>query len=304
MTGRLYVLIGASGSGKSTLGTVVFGAKNQVKSTTTREIRDGEVYGEEYRFWSNEQFRVAKSKNLFAEYDTYDGKHYGILKSDIEEAMADGDAYAVLTYHGYEQIKKIYGNVVVSVFVHAMKTDIKKMLANRGMSEIDLKRRMSLYDQDSKNMNRCDYKVFNCYEDVGIMIKQMENIRAKELKMNMCPPKYVAIDFDGTIVEDNYPGIGDMKPFAKNVINKFVEQGGRVLIHTCRDGEHEEKVKNFLKSRMVSFHTINENHPEMMAKYKNDPRKLGADLYIDDKGLGILNIDWLEIAPVLGVRVN
>ena len=304
MTNKLYALIGASGSGKSTLGAMVFGAKNKIKSTTTRKIRDGEFDGGEYRFFSEEQFCNAKEQGLFAECDTYDGKNYGILKSDIEDALENGDAYSVLTYHGYEQIKNIYGDAVVSVFVCATKTDIREMLVGRGSGVSEIERRMSLYEEDSKNMSRCDYTVFNFYEEFNLTYNQMVKIRSGDMYISANPPKYVAIDFDGTIVDDSYPGIGEIKPLAKQVINKFVEQGGRVMIHTCRDGVHEEMVKNFLKSNEISFDTINENHPEMMAKYKNDPRKLGADLYIDDKGLGVAEINWLDIAPILGVRVS
>lgn len=31
---------------------------------------------------------------------------------------------------------------------------------------------------------------------------------------------YIAIDFDGTVVEDKYPKIGELKPLVKETINK------------------------------------------------------------------------------------
>lgn len=116
--------------------------------------------------------------------------------------------------------------------------------------------------------------------------------------------KYVAFDFDGTIVNDAFPEIGTLKEFAKETINKFKEMGGRVLIHTCRANEHEQMVREFLDNNGVVYDTINENHHEMQAMYKNDPRKLGADLYIDDKGYKVDKIDWREVASVLGVDLD
>ena len=45
--------------------------------------------------------------------------------------------------------------------------------------------------------------------------------------------KIVAIDFDGTIVEDSWPGIGKLRPKAKEVIQKIFKKYDTVL-WTCR----------------------------------------------------------------------
>ena len=46
----------------------------------------------------------------------------------------------------------------------------------------------------------------------------------------------LAIDFDGTIVEDKYPKIGKPKMFAFETLLKFQEDGHRLILWTYRCG--------------------------------------------------------------------
>lgn len=111
----------------------------------------------------------------------------------------------------------------------------------------------------------------------------------------MKPVLYIALDFDGTIVDSDYPTIVRLKDNAKDVITRLHQEGHRILINTCRGGIEQEEAKQFLLANDVPFDTINENHPELIRKYGNDSRKLGADIYVDDKGLFCESIDWLDI---------
>ena len=51
-------------------------------------------------------------------------------------------------------------------------------------------------------------------------------------------PPILAIDFDGTIVENKFPEIGRLKKDAKWVINKLKEAGCKIVIWTSRDGKY------------------------------------------------------------------
>ena len=101
--------------------------------------------------------------------------------------------------------------------------------------------------------------------------------------------KVIAIDFDGTIVEDTYPRIGVLKPKAREVINELVSQGHDVIIWSCRLGS---EIEEFLYNQDIHFTTINANTSYLMDKWGNDPRKVGADVYIDDKNIETITIDW------------
>ena len=109
----------------------------------------------------------------------------------------------------------------------------------------------------------------------------------------------IAIDFDGTIVADAYPAIGELKPGAKEVINRLRDEGYYIIIWTCRAGIRLLEAIEFLAKNGIRYHQINKNSPENIREYKGvDTRKVYADLYIDDKGIGGLP-DWSEIYQIV-----
>ena len=101
--------------------------------------------------------------------------------------------------------------------------------------------------------------------------------------------KYIAIDFDGTIVGDDYPDIKELKPYVKRVINKIKEIGGEIIIWTCRCGKQLDECIKFLEANNIPYDAINENHKDLKRKFNNDTRKIGADIYIDDKAKNIFS---------------
>ena len=46
----------------------------------------------------------------------------------------------------------------------------------------------------------------------------------------------IAVDFDGTIVEDKYPGVGKAKPFAIETLKMLQNDGHRLILWTYRHG--------------------------------------------------------------------
>ena len=61
------------------------------------------------------------------------------------------------------------------------------------------------------------------------------------------------IDFDGTIAEEAFPGIGKLKNGAKECINSFYDLGFNVLINTCRTGSYEGDCENFLRRHKIKI---------------------------------------------------
>lgn len=111
----------------------------------------------------------------------------------------------------------------------------------------------------------------------------------------------ISIDFDGTIVEDRYPEIGYLKPGAKKVIQRLHEEGHKIIINTCRVGDLERNCVNFLLEKKIPFDRINDNLPELVAKYGTNCRKISADIHIDDHNiLGLPS--WEEIYELIQSR--
>lgn len=96
----------------------------------------------------------------------------------------------------------------------------------------------------------------------------------------------IAIDFDNTISRGKFPAIEGLQPYAKETINRLFADGHYLIINTCRSGEQLLQAINWMLQQGISFHRVNDNHPEQTALYNNNSRKIYAHLYIDDKNLG------------------
>lgn len=99
----------------------------------------------------------------------------------------------------------------------------------------------------------------------------------------------ISVDFDGTIVENKYPDIGEPLPDALAVLQEWKRKGHTIIINSCRCGAAQAQMEAWLIRNHVAHDYINENAPERVAQYGCDCRKISADVYIDDK-----NIDRLS----------
>lgn len=108
----------------------------------------------------------------------------------------------------------------------------------------------------------------------------------------MLKNKVVAIDFDGTIVDNDFPRIGKLKEGAKETIN-LIGNYNTVCIWTCRTGEARKEAINFLQDNEINFHYFNES--PLDDNYNEVSRKIQADIYIDDKNIFTRVIEWAQI---------
>lgn len=95
-----------------------------------------------------------------------------------------------------------------------------------------------------------------------------------------------AVDFDGTIVENNFPEIG--KPYTEFVdeLKRLQGEGHKLILWTCRTQEYLTKAVEFCEQELgLHFDAINDNLPEIKREWNDDPRKVYADYYIDDKNI-------------------
>lgn len=95
----------------------------------------------------------------------------------------------------------------------------------------------------------------------------------------------ISIDFDGTIVKDEYPSIGTLSANAAETIAKLKRDGHTIVINTCRAGELALDAINFLLASKVPFDRVNENDPVNVLKFGGNTRKIFADVYIDDRNV-------------------
>jgi len=94
----------------------------------------------------------------------------------------------------------------------------------------------------------------------------------------------IAVDFDGTIVEHEYPRIGKPIPFAIDTLKLLQQEPEvRLILWSVREDDLLQEAVDYCESRGVKFYAANKNYPE--EEYPS-PRKINADLFIDDKNLG------------------
>ena len=101
----------------------------------------------------------------------------------------------------------------------------------------------------------------------------------------------IAVDFDGTIVQHEYPKIGKEIPFAIDTLKRLQSEFQHLLVlWTMRDGKELEEAVEFCRARGLEFYAINASYPEERFE-EGMSRKVNADLFIDDRSLGGLP-DW------------
>ncbi len=103
----------------------------------------------------------------------------------------------------------------------------------------------------------------------------------------------IAVDFDGTIVEHDYPRIGSPIPFAVETLIQLQKDGHQLILWTVREGEYLKDAVDYCRKYGVEFFAVNESFPGEKAE-DNPSRKILADLFIDDRNLGGLP-DWGQI---------
>lgn len=108
----------------------------------------------------------------------------------------------------------------------------------------------------------------------------------------------IAVDFDGTIVENSFPEIGK-QIYVDNVsmvshLIKLQKEGHKVILWTCRCGKSLEEAVSFCLKRGLIFDAVNDDLDEIKEQYKDGmewwyknltARKVYADVYIDDKAV-------------------
>jgi hypothetical protein len=107
----------------------------------------------------------------------------------------------------------------------------------------------------------------------------------------------IAVDFDGTIVDHEYPGIGKEKLFAFRTLKELEKQGARLILWTFRTGKELDEAVEYCKNNGIEFYAINKNYPEE-ALDETISRKINADIFIDDKNLGGFP-GWSEVWQAL-----
>ncbi|HZK20066.1 MAG TPA: hypothetical protein VFC68_05005 [Treponemataceae bacterium] len=109
--------------------------------------------------------------------------------------------------------------------------------------------------------------------------------RRKSTTLKIAEPLVLAVDFDGTLCKSRYPEIGEQNIVLIDYLKYHSFVGNKLILWTCREGADLLRAINWCNERHLYFDAVNQNLQEMIDKYGNDCRKIGADIYIDDKAI-------------------
>jgi len=135
--GILFVMSGPSGTGKGTIcEKLLSNEENDVflsVSSTTREIRKGEVDGVTYNYTTVDKFKEMIANGEMLEYAMYSGNYYGTPKKTVEDMLSAGkNVLLEIEPQGALKIKEIFPEAVLMFIVPPSMAVLKQRLEDRG----------------------------------------------------------------------------------------------------------------------------------------------------------------------------
>ncbi len=195
--GLLFVVSGPSGTGKGTICKVIQNDDNIFLSvsTTSREIRPGEVDGETYNYTSKENFEKMIAEGEMLEWAEYDGNYYGTPKETVKKMLSEGKNIILeIEVQGALKVQEIFPETKMIFVVPPSMAELKKRLVERGREDEErINARLLRAKEELLLSDRYDYIVVNdvlerCIDDVRAIIKKAES--EKTLVNNLLNEEY------------------------------------------------------------------------------------------------------------------
>ena len=125
--GCLFVIAAPSGAGKTSLVRALMANHPGLKvsvSSTTRQMRPGEVNGIDYVFLSEADFLQKKDAGEFIEWAKVHGNFYGTSKHWIANETSQGiDIVLEIDWQGAQQIKRLFSQAI-GIFIVDLKKNV------------------------------------------------------------------------------------------------------------------------------------------------------------------------------------
>ena len=146
----MIVLAGASASGKTEVAKMLAAKYGIVKAitTTTRDMRVGEVNGRDYFFVSKEEFKQMIADNRFVEFTTYNENLYGSTKDQI--AM---NKCVVVDPAGLKAYIALNNPDIITFFLDSKEETRRQRMHLRGDDEEKIKNRL-IHDREAFKAER------------------------------------------------------------------------------------------------------------------------------------------------------
>lgn len=101
------------------------------------------------------------------------------------------------------------------------------------------------------------------------------------------------MDFDGILCENQFPEIGAPNYEMISTIRQCIDRGHEVILWTTRVEKELDSAIDWCEDYGLHFCAVNDNAPSNKEKYEGvyteSPRKIYADMYIDDHSVEFLD---------------
>ena len=177
------VLSSPSGAGKTTISKKILQIDKSISlsiSCTTRPKRKGEINKKDYIFISDKEFNLSLKRDKFLEHAEVFGFRYGTLKQTVQSFFKKKkDVLFDIDWQGYQQLKQTNMEVIGIFILPPNKKELIKRLKTRARdTNIEMKKRMSLVQNEVSHFPEYDYVVVN--KNLNICINQIINIIQSE----------------------------------------------------------------------------------------------------------------------------
>ena len=154
----MIVLAGASASGKTEVAKMLSSKYGIVKviTTTTRDLRVGEVNGKDYFFVSKEKFEQMIKDDRFVEFTTYNDNLYGSTKDQIAPNKC-----IVVDPAGLKAYIALNHPDIITFFLDSEESTREKRMKQRGDKEEKIKARLA-HDREAfkvENIPQVDHHI-------------------------------------------------------------------------------------------------------------------------------------------------
>ncbi len=154
----MIVLAGASASGKTEVAKILASKYGIVKAitTTTRDLRVGEVNGRDYFFVSKDEFKKMIEDGRFVEHTIYNDNYYGSTKDQVAKNKC-----VVVDPAGLKAYIALHDSNIITFFLDSTENTRTKRMHMRGDDEEKIKKRL-IHDREAfkeENIPPVDFHV-------------------------------------------------------------------------------------------------------------------------------------------------
>lgn len=100
-------------------------------------------------------------------------------------------------------------------------------------------------------------------------------------------PYIIAVDFDGTLCENNWPEIGRPNRPLLEAVKLLRQLGALLVLWSCREGDDLRDAVEWCAQQGLGFDAVNENCACVIDYFDWNTRKIHADEYWDDRAVAV-----------------